>query len=202
MLPSSSLPDPDCGRPPAPRRHAPGRMRRSTSRRPRPASANVTAGRNTHNNVTEKGVDNHTGLTQVVYNIHWARAPSDVALPGALGLCLPVRGVVLSWLPRRMQVTAASESAPAVSAVVSARLCERNPSTPPPPPPRRISSPDRPTPPSSSFFRTALLPLIAACPERLLLHARAQVRRSLLAFRTTSLPAVQTFQLPKVRSLS
>ena len=53
-------------------------------------------------------------------------------LPGALGLCLPVRGVILTCLPHRIQVAAASESAPAVSAAVGPRLDERNPSTPPP----------------------------------------------------------------------
>ena len=53
-------------------------------------------------------------------------------LPGALGLCLPVRGVILTRLPHRMQVAAASESAPAASAAVNPRLDECNPSTPPP----------------------------------------------------------------------
>ena len=53
-------------------------------------------------------------------------------LPGAPGLCLPVRGVVLSCFPHRIQVAAASESAPAVSAAVRTCLDERNSSTPPP----------------------------------------------------------------------
>ena len=47
---------------------------------------------------------------------------------------LPVRGVVLVCLSHRIQVAVASERAPAVSAAGSARLDERNASTPPPPP--------------------------------------------------------------------
>ena len=38
----------------------------------------------------------------------------------------------MTCLPHRIQVAAASESAPAVSAAVDPRLDERNPSTPPP----------------------------------------------------------------------